>query len=252
MKSALLAALLLLAPDRAFAQGVDEFGPYGGMERGANRGSPQNVAFEVRFGPYLPNVDDEFSGATPFEDVFGDDNRYLFGLEVDWQALRIPYFGTVGPGIGWGYTTMSANAFLADGSGERADEETSLGLMPFYLVGVIRADVIARETPVPLVPYAKLGLGYSLWWSGNEAGGSTGPDGKAGKGASYGYQYALGGMLLLDFIDPDGAVQMDGATGINNSYFFAEWYVSDLDGFGSGDQMQVGTNTWMLGLAFEI
>jgi hypothetical protein len=44
---------------------------------------------------------------------------------------------------------------------------------------------------------------------------------------------------------------MDAATGVNNSYFFLEWYNSQLDGFG-GDQMQVGTSTWMLGLAFEI
>lgn len=244
----LLAAAVLVHAAPALAQGVDEFGPYGGLERGAERESDQNVAVEVRFGPYLPNVDDEFDGATPFEDTFGDKNRYLVGLEVDWQALRIPKFGTLGPGIGWGYTTMSAKAFRLDGS--RADESTSLTLMPMYVVGVLRVDVLARETPVPLVPYAKAGVGYALWWA-NNADGTSSVGGERGRSASYGVQYALGGMLLLDFFDRDSAIQMDAATGINNSYFFIEWYRSFLDGFG-GDQMQVGTNTWMLGLAFEI
>jgi hypothetical protein len=58
-------------------------------------------------------------------------------------------------------------------------------------------------------------------------------------------------MLLLDFFDPDAALEVDNSVGVNNSYFFIEWYVSKLDGF-DGSKMQVGTNTWMLGLALEI
>jgi hypothetical protein len=245
------ALALSLGAGAANAQGTDEFGAYGGAEE-RYHGSPQNAAFELRFGPYRPGVDDELSGAAPFEQTFGDDTRFLIGLEVDWQALRIPYFGTFGPGFGWGYTKFTADALLADGSGNRSAQTTSLEIMPMYLVGVLRVDVLARETAIPFVPYAKLGVGYALWWSSDGDGASHADDGTVGRDASYGYQYALGGMLLLDFMDPGAAVQMDNASGVNNSYFFIEWYVSQLDGFGSGDQMQVGTNTWMLGLAFEI
>jgi hypothetical protein len=242
---------LLLASATARAQGTDEFGAYGGKEK-HYEGSPQNAAFELRFGPYRPDVDDEFGGSGPFDQTFGGDTRILIGLEVDWQALRIPFFGTFGPGFGWGYTKFTADALLGDGSGERAAQTTSFEMMPMYVVGVLRADVIARETVVPLVPYAKLGLGYALWWTGDGDGTAESDDGTKGRGSSYGYQYALGLMLLLDWLEPHGASQMDAATGVNNSYLFVEWYVSQLDGFGSGDQMQVGTNTWMLGLAFEI
>jgi hypothetical protein len=241
---------LMLGAGAAQAQGTDEFGAYGGREK-RYHGSPQNAAFELRFGPYRPQVDDGANGA-PFEQTFGTDTRFLIGLEVDWQALRIPYFGTFGPGFGWGYTKFTADALLADGSGGRSAQTTSLEIMPMYVVGVLRADVIARETAVPLVPYAKVGLGYALWWSSDGDGASHADDGTVGRGRSYGYQYALGGMLLLDFMDEAAAVQMDNASGVNNSYLFIEWYVSQLDGFGSNDQMQVGTNTWMLGLAFEI
>lgn len=252
MKLRLVAALTLAASSAsapAFAQGTDELGPYGGLDQRHQYESPQNAAFELRFGPYRPDVDSEFGGAKPFDQTFGSDNRYLIGIEVDWQALRLPHFGSFGPGIGWGYTKFSADALLADGSGNRSAQATTLNIMPMYLVGVLRVDVLAKDTFIPLVPYAKAGLGYALWWSSDGDGTAHGDDGTLGRGASYGYQFALGGMLLLDAIDRTSAVEMDTTTGVNNSYFFMEWYMSKL---GSGDQMRVGTNTWMLGLALEI
>src|SRR5690606_24899070 len=60
-------ALATLGAGTARAQGVDEFGAYGDT----SPASDQYLALEVRFGPYLPNVDDEFSDAAPFEETFG-------------------------------------------------------------------------------------------------------------------------------------------------------------------------------------
>lgn len=245
--AAAVACALSVRP--SFAQGTDELGSYGGLERRHQMESPQNAAFELRFGPYKPEVDSEFNGARPFEDTFGSDNRYLVGIEVDWQALRIPSFGTFGPGFGWGYTKFSGDALLADGSGNRSAQTTTLNVMPMYAVGVLRVDVLARESYVPIVPYAKAGFGYALWWSSDGDGAAHGDDGTVGRGASYGPQFALGAMFLLDIIDRTSAVEIDTTTGVNNTYFFMEWYRSQL---GTGDQMKVGTNTWMLGLALEI
>jgi hypothetical protein len=59
-------------------------------------------------------------------------------------------------------------------------------------------------------------------------------------------------MLLLDVFDDESALELDSTLGVNSSYLFFEFYGSDLDGFGSGNQMQVGTHTWFTGLAFEI
>ena len=88
-------------------------------------------------------------------------------------------------------------------------------------------------------------------WVSDPDGVARDESGVKGRGASYGLQFALGGMLLLDSLDRTAAVEMDNTTGVNNSYFFLEWYLSNLDCFG-GDCMQVGTSTWMLGLALEI
>jgi hypothetical protein len=233
----------------ASAQEVDEFGIYHARERGRPVESPQHFAFELRFGRYVPNIDDEFSNATPYQTTYGGKDRYTFGLELDWQALRIPYLGTLGPGLSVGYTHFSADAFIANGGGQRATgEATGLMIIPMALQAVLRVDVLARETPVPLVPYAKLGLGSAIWRITN-GGGTAKVDGITGSGISWGPQGALGAMLLLDFFDQDSAKNLDNELGINNSYFFFEWYLSKL---GIGNQLEVGTSSWALGLAFEI
>lgn len=251
--SVLYASSLLGAAANAHAQGVDEFGRYGSPRTSAE--SSQNVAVEIRVGRYVPSIDSEFDGrATPYQEMFGTDNRYSIGLEVDWQALRIPFVGTFGPGFSFGYTKMTASGFKTSTVGlgtppEPAPEDTSIIIFPAYAVAVLRADYLARETPIPIVPYAKLGVGAALW-SVKNGGGTATADGVSGNGLSYGPQFALGGMLLLDAFDPKAAKDMDQNTGVNNSYFFLEWYVSHL-GVGS-NQMNVGTNTWVLGLAVEI
>jgi hypothetical protein len=232
----------------AAAQGVDNFGSYGYDDQTYE--TPQDAAVEIRFGPYLPNVDDEFGGAGPFERFFGDENRYLLGFEGDWQLLRIPHLGTLGPGVGWGVVSMDGRTFRSNG--DAAEQTTSLSIMPMYGVGVLRVDVLARETPIPLAAHAKVGLGYALWWTDDGVGLSRDDQGVTGEGASYGYQGALGLALLLDTFDPVGARDLDSTFGVNNSYLFFEWYYSNLDGFGAGDQMQVGTSTWMLGITLEM
>lgn len=232
----------------AHAQGVDDFGGYG-EKRHQHSESKQEAAFELRFGRYVPEVDDEL-GSRPFHDTFGTKNRFLLGAELDWQLLRIPYFGTLGPGIGWGLTKFTAKAPFTAGGGLSA-EDTRIWMMPMYLVGVARADVIAKDLKIPLVPYAKFGLGYGLWWSSDGEKGAR-VAGKSGKGASYGLTYALGAMFLLDVLDEDDAASADGLSGINNSYVFAEWFRPKLDGFGSSSVLNIGSSSWIAGVAIEM
>ena len=213
--------------------------------------SPQSTAFELRFGPYAPKIDDEFDGATPYADVFGTKRRFYIGAEIDWQALRIPLFGTLGPGVAFGYTRFRGRNFLESNPDERADQESTLRILPMYAVAVLRVDVLARETPIPFVPYAKAGIGYALWSTNDGVNVARTEDGVIGKGSSLGPQYALGIMLLLDPLDSNAAREMDLNVGVNNSYLFLEWFNSKLDGLGSTD-MNVGTNTWVTGLAFDI
>lgn len=244
------ALTLLGSTTMAHAQGVDEFGGYGRPRTGGSE-SAQDAALELRFGRYRPEVDDEFNGAAqPFHDVFGNANRYELGLEIDWQLLRIPHFGTLSPGVGWGLTKFTSKAQFTNGAGA-SGEDTRLWVMPMYLVGVARADVLMRDLKIPFVPYAKLGLGLGMWWSSDGQKSAT-AHGVAGKGLSYGLTYAAGLMFLLDVLDEDDAKTADGLTGINNSYLFAEWFRPQLDGFGASSVLDLSSNSWVLGLAMEM
>jgi hypothetical protein len=211
--------------------------------------SPQSAALELRFGPYRPNIDDSTTRPV-FDEFFGDKRRYLFGLELDWQIWRAPYVGTLGLGAGWGYAQISAPNVSAEPRPPTPpiSQQSNLNIMPMYAVGVLRIDTLARNFNIPLVPYGKFGLAYALWWVNDGVATAETEDGVKGKDTSIGTQAALGAMFLLDVLEPSAARAMDSEGGVNNSYLFIEWSMSNF----SGDQMDVGANTWVTGLAFEM
>ena len=214
--------------------------------------SPQNFEMEVRVAFYQPQVDSApgLSG-TPYADVFGSTMHYELAMEFDWQAMRIPHFGTLGPGVSIGYTSMSGIAQRVDGGTPPSEESTSLQIMPLYAVAVLRIDALMRDFHVPLVPYAKAGLGEALWRASNTAGTSVNPGGVLGEGHTFGTQLAVGLQFALGVIDPHSAQQLDESTGINNTYVFGEFMMSDLTGIGQSHALYVGTNTFAFGIAFE-
>jgi len=214
-------------------------------------------AFEIRFAPYWAAVDDE-PGLTgkPYEDTFGTDARFYFGLEFDWMPLRIPYVGMVGPGFGWGYTWASEPARLQGCTGTTeacaSEDTTSLSIMPMHLSVVLRGDELMRRTGVPIVPYAKFGPAVGVWSASKSSGDpSVTVDGKKvdGEGATWGLNLALGGMFALNWLDAASAGRLRETSGIAHVYIFGEWMDSMLNGFGTGGQMYVGTSTFACGFA---
>jgi hypothetical protein len=219
--------------------------------------SAQHFAIELRFSPFTPAVDSNPSlhGATPFASTLHDFPRLMFQMEFDWQALRIPHFGTLGPGVGIGYTKMSGDAQFVTAHGPtgilNSGETTSLTIFPFYAVAVLRADVLWREAHVPLVPYAKLGFGYSIWRASNTVGTSD-YAGRTGVGGTMGTELGVGVAFNLNIFDEYSAKNFDDSVGVNNTYAFAEYTRADLDGLGiQSDPMRVGAQSWTFGLTVE-
>lgn len=219
--------------------------------------SPQNFAIEIRLSPYKPAIDSDpaLHGQTPYADIFGTSSRMLLGLEFDWQALHIPHFGTIGPGAGIGYTSMSAPAPLTNPPPGctapcLSGENTSLNIYPMYVVAVARADFFDEELGIPIVPYAKVGLGYALWSASNDLGTSN-YNGVEGKGHTLGTMFALGVGLDLNVFDGYAARNFDNAAGVNHTLLFAEYYSLNLTGLLQTDALRVGTSSWAFGLAFE-
>jgi hypothetical protein len=218
--------------------------------------SPERFTLEVRFGLYHPRIDTDPSlgGKAPYQDIFGDTANFEIAVEFDWQAYRIPHFGTIGPGFGAGYTEASALAPLVtpqpDGN-KLSAESTALTIFPMYGVAVLRADVLDRELHVPLVPYAKLGLGWALWRASNSVGTSVAPDGKIGEGTTLGIQAALGLAFDLNVLDLAAARGFDNSVGVNHTYAFFEAFWADLNGLGQAHALDVGAYTWSAGVAIS-
>jgi hypothetical protein len=247
---ALLATLGAAGSARAQEDRLD---PLGGKEHGIH--SPQNFAIEIRLSPYHPDIDSDpaLHGATPYQNVFGTAPRFFIGAEFDWQALRIPHLGVLGPGISGGYTHASDPAqFTMPHNGSTVSgETTSLTIFPLAALAVLRVDVLWRDVGIPLVPYAKVGVAYALWKASNTLGTSS-FEGVSGRGGSFGTHVAAGISLNLNPFDAYAAQNLDDSMGVNGTYLFAEWTREDYNGLGfQSDPLRVGGTNWTFGLAFE-
>jgi hypothetical protein len=257
-------------------QGTVDFGdpPAKTKRKQAPYESPQRFALELKFGPYLPEVDRNYSGKGlgPYATIYGEtDSRgvatgqptkgFYGGLAFEYQITHLA--GPIGIGFQWTMMRDKAQALLADPPTDpKADvrsgaDSTRFAVMPLALQVVYRFELLADRFRVPLVPYAKAGLNYSFWWSKNGSGDiSTLKDanGKVvdkARGGAWGFQTNIGGMLRLDFLERGTARTLDRATGINHTYLFAEWQLSRVNNFGRKNSINLGDSTWLVGLALE-
>ena len=224
-----------------------------------HRSAPQALAetskssmFEFHVGSYEPAIDEQFTNTTPYADVFGQESPLLFGFHTDrqlWQG-----FGSLAVGVGARYGSVSGKAQLEDGTA--SSDTTELHLLPLTASVVYRFDVLQNRVDIPLVPYGKAGLNYTLWWVFNgrgEVANSWGLDGEGhtGAGGTMGWFASAGVQPHLDFFDAERAAEFDTESGVNNSYLFAEYTTSEVNDFGSDESMELSSDHLSFGLMFE-
>jgi hypothetical protein len=252
--------------EEALAREGDEADDLGKDKFRGRQESPQRFLIEVKFGPYLPDIDKRWTGAGfgPYATIYGrtDDlgvatkpprQRLFSVLGFEWQFYH-KLGGPLSLGFTVGYFGDSAQALIADGvpAGENVRSEadtTRFNIVPLTLLLGYRFELLADRFRVPLVPYARGGIGYGFWWEKKGGKISTNDAGQKAHGGSIGWQVNLGLMLRLDFIERGAAYDLDRMTGINHTYIFGEWQFSHLDGFGSDKAMSVGDDTFTVGLA---
>jgi hypothetical protein len=113
---------------------------------------------------------------------------------------------------------------------------------------------------VPIVPYAKVGLAYYLWWirdgngdvsKCNDRESCVRPDSGLGRGASYGFTVNAGLAFLLDFVDRATARIARHEVGLYHTYLFAEFNLAVINDFGKAGALNLSSETFLAGLAFE-
>jgi len=232
-------ALVTLAPSGAEAQYPSE----------------QDASLELRFGYYRPGIDNEFSkttGARPYGDLLGD-SALSFGASYDRNMAR--FFGDLSVGFGSGYWSKSGTSRSV--SGAASSDATSMTVIPINVSASYRFDHFALKKKFPLVPYAKLGLDYNLWWMKNGIGDrATYTDAKGAtttaEGGVAGWHGALGLRLLLDVFEPGAATSFDMEHGVNHSYLFGEWLYTNINNFGSKTSLDLSDSIFVFGVAFDL
>lgn len=219
----------------------------------------------IRLGPYIPQIDAQLGGTSPgpYEQMFGGAAVMPF-LDVDRIVWR--GFGQVGFGGSIGYMSRTANAFTegskpTDPNRPRSDGDTNtFRLLPIAATATYRFTRLDDEYGVPIIPYARGGLSYYIWWldapNGSTAtaciDGSMTPNCKSTKaaGASLGIQASIGIAVRAERIEARAAQAMHDS-GIEHAGFYAELSFAKVDGFGSDSKLAVGDTTWFAGVDFE-
>lgn len=213
--------------------------------------SPQRFAFELRFGPYRPDVDSEFNGSRhPYQDFFGSGRKLLTQIELDYEFWH--RVGSLGAGVGVGYFQTSGTSPVANGTGAPSGDQSSFRVIPVSVSAVYRFDYFLQRRNFPLVPYAKLGLDYA-YWQVTDGNGNIADDGRGGhgRGGTLGWHGGAGLALVLDFLDPEAAHDFDADLGVNHTSLVFEFNHADISGLGMSDRLHVGDTTWSLGLMLQ-
>lgn len=232
-------------------------------------GTARHGNLEIRYAPYKPDIDSQFSlpagceNQGPYARFYGssDDGLVMAGYE----GHLMQEYGTLSAGGTVGFFRVNGKAqaglpcrptgggtVTAAGVAEESDTaESSLIMVP------LQAQVTYRltlwEDLIPVVPVVRAGLDYYMW----RMGGTNGEvarfePGQDASGGTWGWHYVLGVHLLLDYFSQSMAADFDRDAGVNSTYLTVEYMHTQVDDFGSKDSLRLGDSTLVFGLGFDM
>jgi len=176
--------------------------------------SPRYGTFEIGGGALTPT---------------GSDVQTIYGSGVHSAAFHmrgswLPFERFVDLGLSADLTQMNGERTGLAGGGQSA-EGTELTLAPFAATAALRLEVFRDQ---PLVPYGGAGLAYLIWGERDTFTGAN------VSGDKYGWTAFGGASVLLDWIEPGRARDLDGWYGINHTYLNLELAETRYDRLGKG------------------
>src|SRR5262249_3630455 len=139
---------------------------------------------------------------------------------LDLDRMLLHAFGDLGVGISAGWMRKTAKAFMdpsadplcalpPDSKCPRSQgDEVSFNLIPLALTAIYRFTYLDDEFGIPVVPYARGGLGYYIWWSTKPDGSFSDVMGNRAAGASAGLVGSVGLSIRAERIDGGAARSM--------------------------------------------
>ena len=226
---------------------------------------PEDVRWHVgiRVGPYVPDIDKQLGmDPGPYKQMFP--GTYVMPM-LDVDRVLWSGFGQLGVGVSVGYLGRKARAFTlnskpTDDPRARGADVNKFRMIPTAVTAVYRFTWLDDEYGIPVVPYARAGLSYYVWWvslaNGKFAEACT--DGSMtagctttkGLGGSLGVQGSIGLAIRAERIDASAAMSMR-QSGIQHAGIYGELSAASVSGFGSDKKLSVGDRTWFAGVEFE-
>lgn len=266
----ILALTLLAGSVPSSAQANDEW--LNTTSTVSSREVPPMWGFELRANPYRPAVggsDERAFYKTMFESSKDKslikNQPMMLSLEVDWYAFNrfglLGLFGRVGHWSVTGKTRTCHNDAGGEvpctpstvGDSTKGADTATLAITPLSLGVVYRMDLLKRKFGIPIVFNAKGGADYYLWSAkaaGKVSKTKTGSKTK-GEGGTFGYSGALGIGFNLDWLDRDASTRSRASSGIADSYLFAEYGISQADGFGNSKKLDASYKALVIGVSLD-
>ena len=207
----------------------------------------------------LDSIDNGVAG-NPANKIFGGDGEFIFQLSYDQMLYHSKPAGAVMLGASFHYWKKSGSGVFVGGALDGTTSETdgtSMQMIPLRLYALYRVEQLDKYFNVPLVPYAKIGLNYYIWWikdNHDSVAEYTDPntgDSYDGYGGTFGWDVSVGVLLSLNFLDSGMATTFDMEYGINNTYLYFEYIFAFVDDFGSDSSFDLSNQYWLTGIAFD-
>lgn len=190
----------------------------------------------------------------------------LMGIELDFHLWDD--FGSLQLGLGAGYTFTTGKALRVNANDEpecdNPIKDSKVSLHMYQLRPQLTYIFNPFAEYFPIVPYVRgalIGHGYMFFNDGKSAASSTqGTITNKANGFRFGYQGAVGLMLMMDFLEPNTVAAARGEGFFEHVYLKGELSYTKIDTFGrSGYQFSakdvMGTKLplmWTFGLVFEL
>lgn len=194
---------------------------------------------EVGLAMYRPNIDAEFNGQTPFQDIFGEDRHLMYQLRGHYMIPTV--VGEAGLTLGLSYFNESASALTEDG--DASGGKTSLRLIPVTALARWRYGDLDRWTGIPLSFQLSAGFNYAFWRIGRGDGNTAVVNGVEGSGGSLSVQLEAGVSLRLGRLDPKSEKILQQNFGIRDVELGVSWMHITAP-IGGWDALYVGDSTW--------
>jgi len=194
--------------------------------------SPLDFGIDISYSP-RKYTNYQYTSAVTSEMV-----GYAGSVNVEWLPLQ--QFGKLGLGVGSGFSVHPNVVVIAGGGTSGEDLVATLYTVPVEFHLSYHADYFKNQI---IVPYGKIGPSITFIKQNSEFGYS-----RDGILSFKGLDFAAGLQLNLNPLEKSAARDMDLATGINTSYLFAEYHVTNSMGTNEYD---LSRKEWRLGLRFE-